>query len=211
MPVITSSLILNKLDNSVKFNFTGVDSDKNSGIYNFKNGAVFIEAVFQAIEGAVGSTDINLTLEELDALENGKEVEYFTNGAATTDAQGAVLDSLYNPTIILKSGDPETPKPYEEDPTAYDPSQPVVTPTDDNNITNPTEAPTESENNNPDYSNDSKSQKNQKISARSFTKTNGCKSFNLNATTSGDGKLTYKSSQKSVASGKALRKNRYYD
>ncbi len=102
MPKITSSLTINKsLDNQVKFNFTGVDSETNSGKSNFKNGGVFVEAEFEAVQGAKGLTDINLQVEELDALENGKEVEYISHNSVTSDGK-SVFESMLSPTVSLE-------------------------------------------------------------------------------------------------------------
>ncbi len=99
VPNVSSQLTTNlELPNAAKFNFTGVNGVTSSGIYDFKNGAVLVKATFSVVDGVTGSTTIDLVIEELDGLEGGNQVAYFTN-STPSDAASAVIPSLSNPKV----------------------------------------------------------------------------------------------------------------
>lgn len=118
LPGITTSLTLNdSLDNMAKFNFTGVNSKTNSGVFDFKNGGVFLTASFDVVEGAAGGTTVNLDIEELDGLEAGEEVVYFTNSTPSASATQVILPSLQKVTVDVAGGEAETTAPATEEET----------------------------------------------------------------------------------------------
>ena len=138
LPGITESLTLNKnLENMAKFNFTGVDSETNSGKFDFKNGGVFVTATFEVVAGATGGTQVNLAIEELDALEAGSEVAYFTNSVPSAQAAEVILPSLQKVTVA--GGAAEETTVATDAPT----EAPTGTPTNPNPTVAPTIAPTQ--------------------------------------------------------------------
>jgi hypothetical protein len=108
LPNIQSSLILNKnIPGEARFNFTGVNPDTNSGIFDFKTNKTFVTATFNVVGS--GATTINLDIEELDGLENGQQVAYYTNKVADA-AASSITQSLANPTVDVQ-GEATEPQP----------------------------------------------------------------------------------------------------
>ena len=56
--------------NPYKINFTGVNQSTKSGLYDFSNGGVLVQAKFNVKSGASGTASVNLNINELDALSN---------------------------------------------------------------------------------------------------------------------------------------------
>ena len=154
VPNVSSQLTTNlEIPNAAKFNFTGVNGDTKSGVYDFKNGAVLVKATFSVVDGVTGSTTIDLVIEELDGLEGGNQVAYFTNSTPSADAS-AVIPSLSNPKVESSDDTIPTSSPTDSSnttPTGGETSSTggdVTTPTDDSsgsttpNTSEPATSPT---------------------------------------------------------------------
>ena len=110
--------------NPYYINFTGVNESTRSGLYDFKNGAVLVKAVFSVKSGASGLADINLTIRELDGLENDLSVPYFSNSQAEASAD-ALLSSLI-PSIEQPGATENTQQTQSTEPTSPTSSVTVV-------------------------------------------------------------------------------------
>ena len=130
--------------NPFKINFTGVDGETKSGIYDFTAGATVVKAVFGVKSGASGTAAINLMVNELDALENDVTTSYFSNGMLTTAAQTDLLPSLAN-MVVIEQSTTQPSQPTEASstqPTGTQATQPTSTqPTSATQATQPTTAP----------------------------------------------------------------------
>ncbi len=119
LPNIQSGLISNKnVPGEAYFNFTGVNAETNSGIFDFKTNKALVIATFNVVGS--GATTINLDMEELDALENGQQIAYYTNKVAAPEAS-SITQSLANPTVDVQGGDTPTTAPASQ-------TDPVTTP-----------------------------------------------------------------------------------
>lgn len=119
LPNIQSGLISNKnVAGEAYFNFTGVNAETNSGIFDFKTNKPLVIATFNVVGS--GATTINLDMEELDALENGQQIAYYTNKVAAPEAS-SITQSLANPTVDVQGGDTPTTAPTSQ-------TDPVTTP-----------------------------------------------------------------------------------
>ena len=108
LPNVQSGLILNpNIPGEARFNFTGVNPVTNSGIFDFKSNKTFVTATFNVVGS--GATTINLDIEELDGLENGQQVPYYTNKVAAA-AASSITQSLAKPTVDVQ-GEATEPQP----------------------------------------------------------------------------------------------------
>lgn len=195
LPKINEGLVLNKnVENKVFYNFTSFDAETKSGVFDFKNGGVFVTATFGVVPGAKGNTAINLVIDELDGYENGNHFSLIENGAVLASMKDTIKTS------IQFSADTED---VEESTAAFEdiqnPSE-VETTVPETTIETTAATRPETEIQEPTEEASQATEKlPQTISAKSFNKVNGAKDFRINAKSSGNGKLRYSSSNKKIA------------
>ncbi len=94
---ISSNVVynLNAASGTMMFNFTGVDADTNSGIYDFTKGGDIITLSFTVRDGAEGDTDVYLDLIDLGAFDT----DIISDGAAKSEAAQITADIVLSPEI----------------------------------------------------------------------------------------------------------------
>ncbi len=88
------STVTSKKSGKVNFNFSGIDAETKSGVFDFKNGGIFVTAEFEVKPEAAGNTDVNLLIDILDGLEDGKEVSYYMDGIVSAQEKENVTSDV---------------------------------------------------------------------------------------------------------------------
>ncbi len=86
-------------DNPYNVSFVGMDNNTNSGIYNFKKSGQLVKAEFEINNNASDMIVIDLTINELNALENNVYTTYYSNGVQNNSFD--IESSMKNPYIAF--------------------------------------------------------------------------------------------------------------